>query len=111
MSIRNEISVAGYDFVDQMIGFRIKLDSDVFANKLWDLDVIDDSMQILSDEDDDGTSYAQIWGSVESFGNMVCQGKPYKDAEIEEFIDAISVMLEQLPRTFKNLAELIEENK
>lgn len=109
MSIRNEITLDSYDFISNMISFRIKLDSDVFVNKLWDDEVVDVSMEVQSEEDEDGNPHVIIWGSIESFEIMVCKGLPYKDSEVEEFLDAISIILEQLPQTFRNVAKTIEE--
>ena len=112
MTIRNNINLAAYDFINDNLTFVVDNYGDTFIQKLWDADVlIDDKVFVEFGYDDfENESLLYITAPSEFFQTMICKGRPYVDKEIEEWLDVVAVILEQLPQTFIQISHKFKES-
>jgi len=113
MSIRNNIEIARYDFTNGDITFRINGASYAFGNKL--IDALLEYLPSMWLEDIENPSQYPydyyLGGPITSWMALTVLDRPYLDTEIEEVIDAITIMLEQLPAKLRMTADELEGRK
>lgn len=99
MTLRHHIELIdvsfeeGYDYLQ----FEITHHSDVFINKLWDLEILKECLEFdIETFTQDGEEYIHILAPILSFEIITCEARSYSDSEVEDFLDVVAVTLEQL---------------